>query len=147
MQFNNTKKSNQKTFLPRTIKQIISKECANHFGSFGNINKNYCCLKNKVCVFFTAEKLPRCGYFEEGVLPLNPELQLEYRQQRKMKARNIPVASCKNCLGLFVRKSKNEKYCEGCKKIRKKDQDKLRMKDKRSKSRKTHTFSSYKTMG
>lgn len=105
---------------------LIKSECANYFpdsGGEGRI-KNYCCLHNKTCVLSgetDSNGKTRCNYFEENVLPLNPELEFQYRQQRGISILDLQV-TCKDCLEPFIRSSRNEKYCPRCKSNRKKQQ-------------------------
>ena len=107
-----------------TLLSLIRNECANYFSSLNSI-KNYCCLTDKTCVYFSENK-PRCKYFEEAVLPLDKDLEYKYKQERKLSD-SIIQASCKNCSRQFIRKSKKEKYCDECKQVRKKQQKKLYM--------------------
>jgi hypothetical protein len=105
-----------------TSKQLII-ECANHFGELNRI-QNYCCLLDKSCVFFSDNKEPvRCKYFEDSVLPLNPDLQFQYRKVRQLSTVDL-IRTCKRCLQAFTGSTK-EKYCGECKKIRKREQTKL----------------------
>lgn len=115
---------------------LIKSECANYFtdsGGKGEI-KNYCCLIDKQCVFYSEEKNPRCKYFEQSVLPLNPELEFKYRKERKLSTLQIQK-TCKQCLQSFIPKKQNEKYCEDCKLQRKKEQTKLSVQKYRERNR------------
>ena len=101
---------------------LIKSECANFFDLQEGI-KNYCCYSDKSCKLFSNTKA-RCIYFEEGVLPLRPELQLKYLQARKMSVLNIQK-TCNECGETFVGGKK--KYCDSCLSNRKKSQRKARM--------------------
>ena len=52
------------------LKQIIQHECACYFrtGPYGA--KDWCEKKNEVCMAFRRDFF-RCGYFEQGVLPVH----------------------------------------------------------------------------
>ena len=100
---------------------LIKTECANFFDLQAGI-KNYCCLSDKSCKLFSDTRA-RCIYFEEGVLPLRPELQLKYLQARKMSVLNIQK-TCNECGETFVGGKK--KYCNSCLSNRKKSQRKAR---------------------
>lgn len=69
-------------------------ECASHSRTLNGIS-NYCCLEatpDFQCVFFTSkEKFPRCRYFEQSVLPLDPALEAVYYQERD-EARELTKA-------------------------------------------------------
>ena len=107
-----------------TLLSLIRNECANYFSIQCSI-KNYCCLTDNTCVYFSENK-PHCKYFEESVLPIKKDLEYKYRQERNLCELVIQV-SCKNCSRLFLRKSRKEKYCDECKQVRKKQQKKLYM--------------------
>lgn len=117
------------------IKQLISKECANYFpdsGASGKI-KDYCCYKDKTCVFFESNELSvRCKYFENAVLSLNPDLQFQYRKERQLGTIEL-MRTCKRCLQSFAGNAK-QKYCEDCITIRRREQSRLRMQKKRKAS-------------
>jgi len=58
------------------LKQIIRAECACYFwtGPYGA--KDWCEPRDRRCVAFG--KFQRCRYFEEGVLPVQPDASAEY---------------------------------------------------------------------
>lgn len=66
------------------IKRLILDECANfqRNGPWGI--KDFCWMKEKSndgkCLFFTGKG--KCKYFEYSVLPLDPELEEEYINER-----------------------------------------------------------------
>lgn len=129
----------------RSIKSLIQNECANYFVDSGGINKtikNYCCLIDKTCIYYfneDDEQSPRCRYFEESVLPMNPELEYQYRQEKiidkkqELNGNNNLQHKCINCQNTFTRKNKNEKYCEECKATLKKHHNKVNMRKYRKK--------------
>ena len=110
---------------------LIKNECANYFPTLNNI-KHYCCFRDKPCVYFAEELKPVCKYFETAVLPLNPELEVKYKRERGISVISLQ-AVCKKCSSAFVRKSKKKKFCDDCTETRKKEQARLRMRNKRRK--------------
>ena len=115
------------------IKRLVKSDCAGYFSE-----NNYCCSKDGACVFFGEnEQLQCCKYFEEGVLPLDVDLEDEYSQERQMEvSHNKTVKTnvkCSRCNKYFKASSNRQKFCEKCKKIVKREQAKLSMKNKRSK--------------
>ena len=116
------------------IKRLVKSDCAGYFSE-----NNYCCSKDGICVFFEeCEQLPNCKYFEVGVLPLNADLEYEYRQEHQMAVvHKIPVktnSKCGRCNLYFEAASNRQNYCEKCKKIVKREQSRLSMQKKRNKS-------------
>lgn len=116
------------------IKKLIKSDCAGY-----HAENNYCCTKDEACVFFgDNEKLSSCIYFEEGILPLEVDLEFEYRQEHQMAVvHKIPVktnSKCGRCNLYFEAASNRQNYCEKCKKIVKREQARLSMKKKRNKS-------------
>jgi len=116
------------------IKRLVKSDCAGYYSE-----NNYCCSKDGACVFFRDnEQLPCCRYFEEGVLPLDIDLEFEYRQEHKMAiVHKIPVKTnvkCGRCNLYFEAGSNRQNYCEKCKKIVKREQARLSMQKKRNKS-------------
>ena len=116
------------------IKNLIKRDCAGYY-----TENNYCCSKDGTCVFFEDnEQLPNCKYFEVGVLPLNADLEFEYRLEHKMAVvHKIPVktnSKCGRCNLYFEAASNRQNYCEKCKKIVKREQSRLSMQKKRNKS-------------
>lgn len=119
------------------IKKLIKKECACYFAEQGSIN-NYCCSVDGSCLFFMDnDELPSCTYFEEGVLPLNKDLEIEYRADHNMKVtENIkakPKVKCKRCGESFSANSNRQHFCKKCKKVNDRNKAKLRMKKLREK--------------
>ncbi|WP_155760556.1 hypothetical protein [Clostridium pasteurianum] len=84
------------------FKRLIIKDCANHFIEQGSIN-HYCCMIDGVCLFFENKENERCGYFEEGVLPLDGVLERGYYTEIDVKPikeqgdKPKPRIKCKNC--------------------------------------------------
>jgi hypothetical protein len=113
------------------IIKLIKHECANYFpdsGGSGSI-KNYCCITDRNCIYFDDDS-GRCNYFESSVLPLDPELQFKYREERRLSNQDLQKI-CKQCREPFTPKSRKQKYCDNCIEIRRKEQSKLRMRLKR----------------
>ena len=101
------------------IKKLIKKECANY-----NYDGYMCWPRDCVCKYFVEheeDKLMRCGYFEKAVLPVDPNLESEYRKHFEMGV-TTDVKVCEGC-GTLMRKSSNrQKYCNNCKKYVSKEQ-------------------------
>ena len=115
------------------IKRLVKSDCAGYFS--GN---DYCCSKDGTCVFFEeTEQLPCCIYFEEGVLPLDVDLEFEYSQERQTdvsKNRKAkPIVKCQRCFMAFDANSNRQHYCENCKKINNREKAKLRKRKSREK--------------
>jgi len=116
------------------IKSLIKESCAGYFAE-----NNYCCSRDGSCIFFRSnEGLFGCKYFEDGVLPLEKDLEYEYRQEHMMAVvHKIPVKTnvkCSRCNQYFKAVSNRQSYCETCKKIVKREQAKLSMQKKRDKT-------------
>ena len=112
------------------IKRLIKSECAGFLSELCHIN-NYCCDKDMVCLFFEDNKeLQSCINFEDGVLPLDSDLEIEYRREHNMEpSENIKAKSkvkCEKCGETFDANSNRQKLCEKCKKIVKKEQGRAR---------------------
>lgn len=115
------------------IKKLIKSDCAGYFSE-----NNYCCSKDGACVFFGEnEGLPCCKYFEVGVLPINVDLENEYRQEHQMEvSKNIqakPKVKCQRCFKSFDANSNRQHFCENCKIINDRDKNRLRKKKSREK--------------
>jgi hypothetical protein len=117
-----------------TPAQLAFRECANYD------NKN-CCVIDKRCLILTGEKA-RCKYFEEFVLPLEPELQAVYWEEPKAEAEGYeltrehkrriiaaakPKVKCGRCEGIFDAESNRQKYCAKCKKAIQREQTRKRV--------------------
>lgn len=115
------------------IKSLIKEECAGYITGFVN---NYCCNKDGVCLFFEDTDMPRCKYFEEGVLPLEEDLERQYRIERKLNAvigkKAKPKVKCERCGTTFDANSNRQKYCDKCRKAIKREQARLSMQRKRN---------------
>ena len=98
-------------------------------------------MTDKQCPFVTGEKA-RCKYFEESVLPLEPELQAVYLAERKAEAGGYeltrehkkriieaakPKVKCNRCGGIFDAESNRQKYCAKCRKAISREQTKKRV--------------------
>lgn len=113
------------------VKKLIKIECAGYY-----FENNYCCTKDGECIFFLeSEKLPCCKYFEKGVLPLDIDLEFEYRVERKMNVGNKTSlktnVKCDRCNLFFEAVSNRQVYCEKCKKIIKRENNRLTKKKSR----------------
>jgi len=120
------------------IKRLVKSDCAGYFAESNTAN-NYCCSMDGVCIFFReeGEQLTSCRYFEEGVLPLDMELEHEYRQEHKMDTvgrKAKPKVNCKRCNNSFEAGSNRQIYCEKCRKIVKREQARISIQNKRNKS-------------
>ncbi len=107
------------------IKGLIKSQCAGYFPELSSIH-NYCCSVDGACLFFKDnEEMPCCRYFEEGVLPLDEDLEREYILERKMGVyQGKPVkinVRCNRCNSYFEAGSNRQIYCEKCRKIIKKE--------------------------
>ncbi|UZW12570.1 hypothetical protein OSC52_11960 [Clostridium pasteurianum] len=120
------------------LKRLIRKECSNHFTEQGSIN-HYCCMIDGVCLFFENEENKRCQYFEEGLLPLDGDLERVYYIEIDVKPINAqgnkakPRIKCKNCGKNVEANSNRQQYCHICKKNIKRKQARESMKKKRDK--------------
>ena len=115
------------------IKKLIKSDCTGY-----HTENSFCCSKDGACVFFgDNEELPSCKYFEEGVLPLDVDLEFEYRQERQMEVSENgqakPKVKCQRCSKSFDANSNRQHFCESCKKINDREQARLRKKKSREK--------------
>jgi hypothetical protein len=112
------------------IKQLVKHNCASYLGDKHDIS-NYCCWKDGSCVFFSQENtIPRCSYFENGVLPADEKLELEYKLERNMDVERLiakPKVNCKKCGTTFEANSNRQSYCEKCKQKNRNEKSKLWM--------------------
>ena len=60
------------------VKKLVKELCANYDLTGPTGTKNWCWPRDTVRRFFTDTDPERCRYFEEGVLPTEPSLQIEY---------------------------------------------------------------------
>lgn len=68
------------------VKNLAFAECANHSREM-NGSHNWCLAReDHTCAFASDEKMPRCGYYERAVLPLEPELRAVYLASRRAAA-------------------------------------------------------------
>ncbi|MDD4564243.1 MAG: hypothetical protein PHE79_01960 [Eubacteriales bacterium] len=109
------------------IKSLIKEECAGYVTGFVN---NYCCNHDEACLYFGEGDMLRCKYFEEGVLPLEEDLERQYRQEHNMGAavgrKAKPKVKCERCGELFDANSNRQHYCEKCQKIVRREQSRER---------------------
>jgi len=130
------------------FRKLVSKECACYDTSAKGIRyirnipqsiiiKDYCDReqdKDYRCLIFKGE---RCNYFEEIVLPLNPQLEALYKAEHiaeevgyeftKEDRENIIETEssikgkvkihCKKCDKIFEADNYRQQYCDKCKKI------------------------------
>ena len=133
----------------RRVRSLAFDECANHFHEL-NGHRNWCVAREKVCVFASGEDLPRCGCFERGVLPLDPEAQAVYLAERRAVAQGHTLTAlqteivreaftkpqarvkCVKCGEIFLAASGRQQYCPECRKAVKREQSKARMSRRRS---------------
>lgn len=118
------------------IKQLVRNNCASNLGDKHGIS-NYCCWKDGTCVFFGQDDpLPRCGYFENGVLPIDEKLEREYKSERNVEVEfkaAKPKVNCRKCGTIFEANSNRQQYCEKCRKRNQNDKARLRMRQMRQK--------------
>ena len=101
--------------VERSIKKLVTDECANHSRVLNGI-RDYCCTERsatKQCIYFTSEG-SRCKYFENYVLPLDNALQVAYREDRIEQKQEANIKDCIECGKALVIKSNRQKYCDGC---------------------------------
>ncbi|MFK4304719.1 hypothetical protein ABH892_004886 [Paenibacillus sp. RC254] len=118
------------------IKRLVKNSCAGYLGAKHGI-PNYCCLQDGPCVFFAQDDdLPRCSYFENGVLPIDEKLEREYKSERNVEVgfnTAKPRVNCQKCKATFSANSNRQKYCEKCKDKNANEKSKLRMRQMRKK--------------
>lgn len=92
-------------------------------------------MKDDTCVFFKQEdNMPSCTYFKDAILPINEQLEYDYKVERNMEVEgkiNKPKVKCKSCGNLFSANSNRQMYCEKCKQYNEKQKAKLRMRKMR----------------
>lgn len=119
------------------IKKLIKAECAGYFTEQYSIH-HYCCNMDGACLFFGDIENPDCKYFEKSILPLDIDLEHEYRKERKIDTLQIkqakPRIKCERCKDIFSANSNRQKHCEKCSKIIKREQDKKRQQRRRDNS-------------
>jgi len=130
------------------IKILITKECANHDRTANGIT-NSCCQgpeNSKQCIYFLDNEDPRCKYFEEAVLPLEPELTAVYYAEIKARADGFELnkyqkklvmdaikleAKCQECGKVFNPSSRRQKTCDYCRKWKIREQARIRKQNQR----------------
>lgn len=125
------------------IKMLAKSECANYETKFNSVKD--CCLIKGNCALITNDELVRCGYFEEAVLPLDPELEAVYFAIHKANASgqevtskyikavreaNKVVKTCDRCGKEFRPSNNRQRHCDLCKKIISRDQARERKRRK-----------------
>ncbi|MDP1509343.1 hypothetical protein L8C07_01120 [Paenibacillus sp. CMAA1739] len=83
-----------------SIRRLVKNNCACYLGAKHGIS-NYCCLQDGLCTFFSQnDDLPRCTYFEQGVLPTDEKLEREYKSERNVESEfktAQPRVNCQKC--------------------------------------------------
>lgn len=121
-----------------SVKKLVRSECACYSETLNGI-KDYCDredTKDYRCVFFIKEEdNARCGYFEEAVLPVNPQLEALYIAEHKAKMVDYELTKedkeriiegkssiagkvqihCKKCGKTFQADNYRQQYCKICK--------------------------------
>ncbi|MBE0340936.1 hypothetical protein E4V51_06590 [Paenibacillus sp. 28ISP30-2] len=119
-----------------SIKRLVKNNCAGYLGTKHGIS-NYCCLQDGPCVFFAQDdSLPHCTYFENGVLPIDEQLEREYKSERNVETEPKtakPRVNCTRCGGTFSANSNRQKCCEKCRGKNVNEKTKLRMRQMRKK--------------
>ena len=134
--------------LIRLINTLVKKECP-------NCHDGFCDARDKPCTWHREEE-PftnrgiTCGWLRDAVLPLDKELrgfyeawkQAELARREKnghaivgiaeVQATNIDT--CAGCRQPMVVKSNRQKYCEGCRKIRRLSNEAARVRRAREKA-------------
>lgn len=137
-----------------SVKRLIRDECACYSEGLNSI-KDYCDredTKDFHCPFFIkSEDNVRCGYFEEVVLPLNPQLEALYIADHKAKLANYELTKedkeqiieekssiagkvqihCKKCGKTFQANNYRSQYCDYCKKFVRRESTRTAMERKR----------------
>jgi hypothetical protein len=119
-----------------SIKRLVKNNCACYLGAKHGI-PNYCCLQDGLCAFFAQDDgLPRCTYFENGVLPMDEKLDQEYTSERNTGTEfkiAKPKVNCQKCKATFLANSNRQKYCRKCRGKNVNEKTKLRMRQMRKK--------------
>lgn len=73
---------------PQAIKNLVVNECANHLRTGPEGIKNHCYGRTVsrgkfVCIYFQEVVDPRCYWFEKAVLPLDGELNEEFKKREE----------------------------------------------------------------
>ena len=95
------------------VNKLVRKECCNH--DCGN-----CIMADDGDEHACAQLMSRhmsCRWFEEAVLPLDPELALQLSEEKE-----TPVAYCEICGQEIIKTNNKKKYCDSCAARRKRKQ-------------------------
>ncbi|BDG59914.1 cysteine-rich VLP domain-containing protein [Caldinitratiruptor microaerophilus] len=109
----------------RTVKGLVAEVCANFSGP------DRCLPADAPCRYFAPPegRLPRCRWFEQAVLPLDPQLEKLYWAERKADAEGRQLSrrereaalaitvlrgQCERCGTAFDRRSNRQRYCPAC---------------------------------
>lgn len=109
----------------RTVKGLVADVCANFSAP------DRCLPADAPCRYFAPPggRLPRCKWFEEAVLPLDPQLEKLYWAERKADAEGRQLSrrereaalaitvlrgQCEKCGNAFDRTSNRQRFCPGC---------------------------------
>jgi hypothetical protein len=118
------------------FKRLVKNSCAGYLGTKHGIS-NYCCLQDGPCVFFAQDdSLPRCSYFEHGVLPMDEKLEREYKSERNVETEPKtakPRVNCTRCGETFSANSNRQKCCEKCRGKARKENIRIRVRKFRQK--------------
>lgn len=118
------------------LKRLVKNNCACYLGAKRGI-PNYCCLQDGPCAFFSQnDDLPRCTYFEQGVLPVDEKLERKYTSERNVESEFKTVklrVNCTRCGRTFSANSNRQKYCEKCRGKNANEKTKFRMRQMRKK--------------
>lgn len=133
------------------IKSLIANECASYDRVAHGIH-HYCCHEpnsTKQCLYLAEDNNRRCKYFEEAILPLDPQLIAIYsadmkaqvsgydltRYQKKLITDAIKrEAVCPICGRVFSPVTRRQKLCQSCKKHRVREQARIRKQNQRKRA-------------
>jgi len=137
--------------ISNKIKSLIANECAGHDKKAHGIS-NYCSHEpsdSKQCIYFLEDNTRRCRYFEEAVLPLEPDLEAVYQAELTARAKGYELtkyqrklvidarkleATCSVCGKVFNPVSRRQKACPTCQKQKIREQSRLRKQKQRKRA-------------
>lgn len=114
--------------------------------------KDYCDREREKDCRCSIFKNKRCSYFERAVLPMNPQLEAFYIAEHKARQINYKLSKedekriveekssvagkvkihCKRCKDVFLANNYRSQYCEFCKKLIKRNKDRISKFEKRN---------------
>lgn len=133
--------------ISNKMKRLIN-ECACYDYKAHGI-QNYCCHEPgelKQCVYYMEDKTQCCRYFEEAVLPLDPETAAIYHAERQASANGYQLTNyqrrlaveaikievrCVECGKVFNPASRRQKLCDYCRNQRIREQARIRKRKQR----------------